>query len=63
MSVHEKALLWFECLSLSKLTLKFNCIKRGDLSQIWVAHTCNPSYSGGRAQDDSSSRPDWENSL
>jgi hypothetical protein len=27
-----------------------------------VAHACNPSYSGGRAQEDHSSKPAWANS-
>jgi hypothetical protein len=29
--------------------------RKGDLSQVLVAHTCNPSYSGGREQEDLSS--------
>jgi hypothetical protein len=28
-----------------------------------VAHTCNPSYSGGREQEDRGSKPAWSNSL
>jgi hypothetical protein len=27
-----------------------------------VAHTCNPSYSGSRNQEDHSSKPAWANS-
>jgi hypothetical protein len=27
-----------------------------------VIHTCNPSYSGGRDQEDHSSKPAWANS-
>jgi hypothetical protein len=27
-----------------------------------VAHTCNPSYSGGRDQEDCSLKPAWANS-
>jgi hypothetical protein len=27
-----------------------------------VAHACNPSYSGGRDQEDCSSKPVWVNS-
>jgi hypothetical protein len=27
-----------------------------------VAHTCNPSYSGGRDQDDDGLKPAWGNS-
>jgi hypothetical protein len=32
------------------------------ISRALVAHTCNPSYLGGRDQD-CSSKPIWENSL
>jgi hypothetical protein len=28
-----------------------------------VAHTCNPSYSGDRDQEDHGSKPYWANSL
>jgi hypothetical protein len=28
-----------------------------------VAHACNPSYSGGRDQEDHSSKPAWANGL
>jgi hypothetical protein len=28
-----------------------------------VAHACNPSYSGGRDQENRSSKPAWANSL
>jgi hypothetical protein len=28
-----------------------------------VAHACNPSYSGGRNQEDRGSKPSWANSL
>jgi hypothetical protein len=28
--------------------------KKKDLGQMLVAHTCNPSYSGGRDQEDCS---------
>jgi hypothetical protein len=31
--------------------------------QVPVAHACNPSYSGGRDQDDCDSKPAWANSL
>jgi hypothetical protein len=37
------------------------CIKNGgELSDALVAHTCNPSYSGGRNQEDCGSA--WANS-
>jgi hypothetical protein len=29
----------------------------------WVAQACNPSYLGGRDQEDHSSKPAWANSL
>jgi hypothetical protein len=32
-------------------------------SRVPVAHTYNPSYSGGRDQEDLSSKPAWSNSL
>jgi hypothetical protein len=31
--------------------------------QVLVAHTCNPSYSGGRDQEDQGSKPARSNSL
>jgi hypothetical protein len=33
------------------------------LSQVLVAHICNPSYTGGRDQEDHGSKPVWANSL
>jgi hypothetical protein len=33
------------------------------LSQVPVDHTPNPSYSGGRDQEDRSLKPTWANSL
>jgi hypothetical protein len=33
------------------------------LCQAPVAHACNPSYSGGRDQEDSSLKLAWANSL
>jgi hypothetical protein len=33
------------------------------MSQAPVAHTCNPSYSGGRDQEDHGSKPAWVNSF
>jgi hypothetical protein len=34
-----------------------------NISQVLVAHTCNPSYSGGRDQEDYGWKPTWANSL
>jgi hypothetical protein len=42
-------------LSLSFLYYFFLSIR--NLSQVLVAHTCNPSYSGGRDQEDCGSKP------
>jgi hypothetical protein len=36
--------------------------KRIESSQALVVHTCNPSYSGGRDQEDHSSKPAQANS-
>jgi hypothetical protein len=33
------------------------------VSQALVAHTYNPSYSGGRDQEDHGSKPTWANSF
>jgi hypothetical protein len=40
----------------------FTTIKN-KISWALVAHTCNPSYSGGRDQEDHSSNPAGANSL
>jgi hypothetical protein len=32
-------------------------------NQAAVAYSCNPSYSGGRAQEDQGLKPAWANSL
>jgi hypothetical protein len=32
------------------------------VNQALVVHAYNPSYSGGRDQEDHSSKPDWANS-
>jgi hypothetical protein len=37
--------------------------KVNEAGQMRVAHTCNPSYSGGRDQEDQGSKPAWANSL
>jgi hypothetical protein len=30
------------------------------ISQAWVAHTCNPSYSGGKDQEDKGLKTAWD---
>jgi hypothetical protein len=35
---------------------------RVNISQVLVAHACNPSYSGGRDQEDHVLKPAWANS-
>jgi hypothetical protein len=37
--------------------LKFYLLKKAGLSWALVAYTCNPSYSGGRDQEDRGSKP------
>jgi hypothetical protein len=37
-------------------------LKKIKLNQMPVAHTCNPSYSGGRDQEDRGLKPVWVNS-
>jgi hypothetical protein len=37
--------------------------EKSKLSEGLVAHTCIPSYSGGRDQEDLGSKPAWANSL
>jgi hypothetical protein len=44
------------------MVCEFHIIKKRKASQAPVAHTYNPSYSGGRYQEDSSSKPAQANS-
>jgi hypothetical protein len=44
------------------LIKKFNLSKKKKWSQVLVAHACNPSYSGGKDQEDCGSKPAWANS-
>jgi hypothetical protein len=37
--------------------------QKRELCQVPVAHTCNPSYSGGKDQEDHGLKPAWANSL
>jgi hypothetical protein len=37
-------------------------LQRLSKQQLLVAHACNPSYSGGRDQEDSDLKPVWANS-
>jgi hypothetical protein len=37
-------------------------VKISELSRVWMTHAYNPSYSGGRDQEDHSSKPAWTNS-
>jgi hypothetical protein len=39
-----------------------SCLKKRVVSWALVAHTCNPSYAGGRDQEDCSSKPVRANS-
>jgi hypothetical protein len=40
---------------------RFSFTKR-IVNWVLVAHACNPSYSGGRDQEDQGSKPAWVNS-
>jgi hypothetical protein len=40
-----------------------NCLKLTLTSRELVAHASNPSYSGGRDQEDHGSKSDWANSA
>jgi hypothetical protein len=37
-------------------------LKEENFSWVPVAHACNPSYSGGRGQEDLGSKPAWGDS-
>jgi hypothetical protein len=39
----------------------FIAVQNTQQGQVLVAHTCNPSYSGGRDQEDCGSKPPWAN--
>jgi hypothetical protein len=39
------------------------CTEKGLYSQAPMTHTCNPSYSGGRDQEECSSKSAWANSF
>jgi hypothetical protein len=46
----------------SKNTQFYLIVKEVTICPARVAHTCNPSYSGGRDQDDRGLKPAWANS-
>jgi hypothetical protein len=37
-----------------------SCLQTPRVSLAPVAHACNPSYSGGRDQEECSSKPPWQ---
>jgi hypothetical protein len=41
----------------------YAAIKRNETSWMPVTHACNPSYSGGRDEEDHGLKPVWANSL
>jgi hypothetical protein len=47
------AIFFYHC---DKIPEKIN-LKRGKVARVLVAHVCNPSYSGGRDQEDRGSKP------
>jgi hypothetical protein len=64
-SIYNKYIGYYGTSKLLKLEVaEVGCLKKVSyLSQAQVAHTCNPSYSGGRDQEDHSSKPVQANSL
>jgi hypothetical protein len=42
--------------------VQFQSGLEGVSGQASMAHACNPSYSGGRGQEDLGSKPAWANS-
>jgi hypothetical protein len=44
--------------------MKYCLILESNINHSWelVVHSCNPSYSGGRDQEDLCSKPAWANS-
>jgi hypothetical protein len=44
-------------ISFSYFAMKYFKIKKLNVSWAPVAHSCNPSYTGGRDQEDGGSRP------
>jgi hypothetical protein len=51
----EKVLLTNELIS--------GLFKKEKVSRVPMVHDCNPSYSGGKDQEDQGSRPAWANIL
>jgi hypothetical protein len=51
----------FTLLRLYRYNVYINLQYKNKLTQAPVAHTCNPSYSGGRDQEDRGSKPAQEN--
>jgi hypothetical protein len=57
-------LLWFCLLALTQFDLQMQKVcNKTTLEPGASAHTCNPSYSGGRDQEDCSSKPAQANSF
>jgi hypothetical protein len=52
-----------ECLLSKQEALNSNhSTRKRERAQAPVAHACNPSYSGGRDQEDQGLKPAWGNS-
>jgi hypothetical protein len=61
-STDVHSLLFFNALLVTDTQQSgFSCQNLAVLSRMPVAHACNPSYSGGRGQEDHSSIPAKEN--
>jgi hypothetical protein len=53
----------FLVLIISENSYTLKKLKTKNPGQVPVAHVCNPSYSGGRHQEDCGSKSAWVNSL
>jgi hypothetical protein len=60
LDIKEMRRLFLTCILLRKKLLNGEEIGR---YQALVAHTCNPSYLGGRDQEDCGLKPVWANSF
>jgi hypothetical protein len=64
-SLPTPLIIVFKVLELEDLETSMNLVsaKNPQVTWVLVAHTCNPSYSGGRDQEDQGLGPDWADSL
>jgi hypothetical protein len=51
------------CHEETELTLSLKMTSTNSQENTLAGHTCNPSYSGGRDQEDHGLKPAWANNL